>query len=325
MIDRMVESNQGKLQGIGVTKLDVTRFGITKLGLNINGDFEDRELIERAKIAKKSGINIVWIGEFEGFKDPFYVAELIADIIDVIGFGILSPLTRSCKEILRLVDEFRRVKGNDVIVGIAPGNFDNPRRALEMTVDCIKYLKERLQMPVMAGCSSPLITKRSSEVVDGILFNYVKSEYIKWISKYVKRKIFIAAYGPCLVLPSEFFESLLLASSIVISSKRFVEDFGFGELFNEIKKIDLQKLVEVRQSGKSIKNLPEYKILDRYSDVLLGNFTISGGEEVMADKIKELLNHCDHVILGDPFFRDINSMMSLRKIVKMVNGETLVL
>ncbi|RLI74978.1 hypothetical protein DRO97_04550, partial [Archaeoglobales archaeon] len=92
---------------------------------------KDKELIKKARIAKRAGIKIVWIGEFEGFKDPFYVAELVAEVVEVVGFGILSPLKRNCKEILKLVQEFS--KKNKTVVGIAPGSFDNPKKALEIT------------------------------------------------------------------------------------------------------------------------------------------------------------------------------------------------
>lgn len=220
---------------------------------------------------------------------------------------------------MKLVNEFSKNRENRVVVGIAPGNFDNPKKALEITIDCIKYLKKHIQTPILAGCSSPTITKRSSKIADGILFNYVKAEYVSWISKYVEKEIFIAAYGPSLVLPSEFFEDLLIASAIVISSKAFTEQFGFEKLFNETKKIDFQKLVEVRQLGKSIKNLPEYVILDKYSDVLLKNFTISGDVDTIASKIKDLLKSCNHIILSDPFFRDDDSMKSLKKIMGKIN------
>lgn len=298
--------------------------GITKLGINFNGNLDDEELVKRAKIVKKSGINVIWIGEFEGFKDPFYVAELISDFIDVIGFGILSPLKRDCEEILKTLRNFRRIK-DKIIVGIAPGKFLNARMAVDVTVSCMKYLKKHLEAPVIAGCSSPLITKKSSEVADGILFNYVKAEYIRWIKGFMGKEIFTAAYGPSLVLPekreeSEFYESLLIASSIVIPEKKFVERFELQGLIDEIKKIDFDRLIEIKHSIGTIKHLPEYGILQKHSDFLLENFTISGKVEVVAGRIEELLKECEHVILSDPFFRDDYSMSFLGDVVKIVEN-----
>jgi len=66
-------------------------FSIGKVGLNINGDLSEKEIKERVNIAEKAGIRIVWIGEFEGFEDPFNVAELIGSCSNLyIGFGVLS-------------------------------------------------------------------------------------------------------------------------------------------------------------------------------------------------------------------------------------------
>jgi len=239
---------------------------------------------------------------------------LIGDFFDFIGFGILSPMRRSCKELLSKLNNFKR----KMVVGIAPGQFKDPKEALRITIDCIKFLKRNLELPILAGCSSPIITNETSKFADGVLFNYVKPEFLNWILRFAKRKLFFAAYGPSLILPSEFFEDLLIASAIVISSKSFVKKFGFEDLFEKINTINFQKLVKRRQEGKSIKNLPEYKILESNSETLLENFTISGDFKNVIKRIKSLLNCCDHVILSDPFFRDDNAMKHLGKIVKSV-------
>jgi 5,10-methylenetetrahydromethanopterin reductase len=293
---------------------------VGKVGINFNGNLEDKELIKRAEIAKKSGIKIIWIGEFEGFKDPFYVADIISDSADYIGFGILSPL-RGCRELLKLLWDFYKVK-KELIVGIAPGKFLDAKKAVDLTIECVSYLKRHLKVPVVAGCSSPIITKRSSQVADGILFNYVKPEYIRWISGFMERESFTAAYGPSLVLSSEseFYESLLIASCLVISSKSFVENFGLRAFAKEIEGLDLEKLIEIRHSIGTIKNLPEFKVLNKHSAFLLENFSISGDFEKVVERIKQLLKYCDHVVLGDPFFRDDHSMTSLRRIVREFEG-----
>jgi len=295
------------------------RTELGKVGINFNGNLGDDELIEKARIVRKSGIGAVWIGEFEGFKDPFHVGEVVCDEVEVVGFGVLSPLRRSCRELLeRLIDFLKRK--SEVIVGIAPGEFENAEEAVKATIDCVKHIKNHLDVPVVAGCSSPYITRRSSQIADGILFNYVKPEYIRWISKYAEKNIFTAAYGPSLILNSEneFYESLLIASSIVISSWKFVEEFGLQGLYEEIKKIDFERLIEVKHSTGTIRATPEYAILSKYSGLLLENFSISGSEKRVAERIGSLLNYCDHVILGDPFFRDDRSMSLLKGVVKAV-------
>lgn len=291
---------------------------IGKLGINFNGNLEDKELVKRAKLVKKSGVKVIWIGEFAGFKDPFYVADLISNSIDFIGFGILSPF-RGCKQLLELVEDFYREK-KELIVGIAPGKFSNSREAVDLTIECIRYLKRHLKVPIVSGCSSPIITKRSSLIADGILFNYVKPEYVRWISGFMKRKSFTAAYGPSLILSdnSELYESLLIASSLVISSGKFIENFGLKVLAEEIGGINFEELIKIKHSAGTIRDMPEFGILERHSKFLLDNFSISGDLSKVVEKIRELLKYCDHVILSDPYFRDDCSMESLRKVVKEI-------
>jgi len=69
---------------------------IGKVSVNINGDRSLKEIVEIAKQIEKSGIKIIWIGEFEDFLDPFEIAEVIADETSLkIGFGVLT-INRSC-------------------------------------------------------------------------------------------------------------------------------------------------------------------------------------------------------------------------------------
>ena len=206
------------------------------------------------------------------------------------------------------------------IVGLAPGNYKNARKAMNVTIECVNFLKRHTDLPIVVGCSSPIITQKSSEIADGILFNYVKVEFINWISSFAKKEVFFAAYGPSLILPSNFFEDLLIASAIVISSETFVKKFGFEKLFEEIKQVNFQELIRVRQEGKSVKSIKDFGILVKHSKTLLENFTISGSINNVIKKINDLLKVCNHVILSDPFFRDINSMNSLKRIVKSVDN-----
>ena len=179
--------------------LKLKNSSIGKIGINISGDLEDEEIVDRAKIVEKSGVKIVWVGEFEGFKDPLDVAEIIANSTSLfIGFGVLSPLKRECSEIKKGIKRLQNKFGNRFLVGIGAGKFRNAKEALNKTVECIKEL--RYEFTVVAGCSSPKITHISSNLADGILFNYVHPRYLQWIKRYVQRKVFFAAYGPSLIL-----------------------------------------------------------------------------------------------------------------------------
>jgi len=285
------------------------------LGLNINGDLPDNRIIDVAFEADKVGVAI-WIGENELFKDPFYVADLIANFVSVpIGFGIVSPLRRSCSEIVEQVRSLINRHSNEFLLGIAPGRFDDPKTALEVTLKCLRNLKQ-LEIPIFCGCSSPIITAKASKMADGILFNYGYPEFLRWISSFAEREIIRVAFAPALILPSEFEQDLLLACAIVsCSSSRFVEEFGFVGMCRDFAKLDFGKLISIRQKGGDLFEVDEFKTILKYRDVLLEKFSISGSLEDLQSRIKDLLKICDHVVLGDPFFRDIKAVKLLKYLI----------
>ncbi len=287
------------------------------LGLNINGDLPDERLVEVALKADKSGV-VIWIGENPLFKDPFYVAELIANFVSIpIGFGIVSPLRHSCSEIIHRTRYL--MKKVDVLLGIAPGSFDNPKIALEITLKCLERLRRELDVPVFCGCSSPIITARASTIADGILFNYGHPEHLRWICGFVKREIIRVAFAPALILPSKFEQDLLLACAIVsCSSRRFVKKFGFENMCHDISRLDFGRLISMRQKGLDLFECDEFKTILKYRDVLLDRFCISGSLSDVRKRIVDLLEICDHVVLGDPFFRDAKAVELLKAITQYI-------
>ncbi len=282
-------------------------FEVLKLGLNLNGDLPDKELISIAKECEKLGI-LVWIGDNELFKDPFYVADLIADYTSYIGFGVVT-INWGCKTIFErikeLIDEH---KDTVFLLGIGAGRFDNPKFALIKTLECLRFLRQNLEIPLFCGCSSPIITKESSKVVDGILFNYGYPDYVAWISSFLSRDIYKIAYAPALILPSDFEEDLLIACSIVsCSSKRFVKEFGYEDMCKVFSSLDFRDIIIKRKRREQL----DPRIL-KFRDLLIDRFAIAGSLEDVCNRIRSLLELCDHVVLGDPFFRDKNSLKQLK-------------
>lgn len=283
------------------------------LGLNINGDLPDEKIVEVALKADRANV-VIWIGENPLFKDPFYVADLIVDFVSVpIGFGIVSPLRRSCSEIVEHVRKL--IKRNEILLGIAPGNFSNPKIALEVTVRCLEKLKEKLDTPIFCGCSSPLITSKASKIADGILFNYGYPEFLRWISRFAEREIIKVAFAPSLILPSDFEQDLLLACAIVsCSSRKFVEEFGFVGMCKDFAELDFGRLISIRQRGENLSKVDEFKTILKHREVLLDKFSISGNLSDVKKRTSDLLRICDHVVLGDPFFRDGKAVEVLKSI-----------
>ncbi len=286
-----------------------------RVSVNLNGDLSSDELTERARGFEKAGVKIVWVGEFEGFEDPFRVAEVIATSTSLlIGFGILSPLRRGCGEIRRRVAELEEEFGRRFYVALAPGNrFENPKEAVDVTVKCARG------MNAFVGVSSPYITKEASKSSPGLLVNYVKPDFVRWIRGFMRRRVFTASYGPALILPSEFEEDLLIAASIVFTgSGKLINAFHLQHIAAELGRMNIERLVEIRRRGESIKDVAD--VLFKHREFLLQNFTISGSYESVVGRIKNLLTVSDHVILADPFFRDRKSIKFLRNILRECEG-----
>ncbi len=287
-------------------------FEVLKIGLNLNGDLPDRDLIRIARRCERLRIP-VWIGDNELFKDPFYVADLLADHVPVLGFGVIS-INRGCLNILRniefLINEYRDTV---FLLGIGAGRFKDSKKALMDVIECLRILRSRLGISIFCGCSSPIITRKSSEIADGILFNYGYPDFLSWILKFLKRRdIYKISYAPALILPSEFEYDLLIACSIVsCSSKRFIKEFGFHNMYCELSRLDFKDVIIRRKRGEPV----DERIM-KYGDVLKDKFAIAGDYSSFLNRILSLLNMCDHVVLGDPFFRDENSMRFLKKIIR---------
>ncbi len=286
-----------------------------KLGLNINGDLGREEVVRRARIAESSGIRVVWIGEFEGFEDPFKVASVIAESTKLkVGFGVVTTMRRTCREILAEFDTLKRRYDDRFILGLGAGESE-PGRAYRSLRDCVENAIHH-DYPIVVGASSPM-TLRLAGKTGGVLFNSVNPEFVEWMMSYLEGDVFKAAYGPALILPSEFEEDLLLAASIVfLGSRNLITRFGFEDIAEELSKVDIMGLVNLRRSGRSIFEKPEAQALATHRDFLLEKFTLSGTLEEVKAKVDGLLRLCDHVILSDPFFRDVNSMKYLKELVE---------
>ncbi len=276
-----------------------------RLSLNINGDLPLKDLIDRVKIAESAGIESIWIGELEQFKSSIEVAAQLEPETGAELCVLLSTSRNSCSEIITASKKYA--------VGLIPGR----AKDLENFISCLKEVKGEAET-VYAGVSGPLITERASEYADGLLFNYVYPEYIEWIERYMKpgeeTETLTSAFGPSLFLPSPFYEELLIAAAIVMQSNPFfLETFNLQKMSRQIPS-DLYKLVRLRQARQSVNETQEFHQIKEYSQELLKLFTISGEMEEVRNRIHQLLHLCDSVVLGDPFFRDIESLKNLKRL-----------
>jgi 5,10-methylenetetrahydromethanopterin reductase len=280
---------------------------VKSISLNINGDLPSKELIERVKIAEDAGIKEIWLGELELFRDPVKVAEEITSETNSELYILLSPARRSCSEIIKIAKRYK--------VGLILGK----SRELNLFITCLEKVKKQAD-EVYAGVSGPKITEEASKHADGLLLNYVHPEYIDWIKRFMVRAVPTYSFGPSLILPSRFYEDLLIAASIVMrSNEEFLRTFNLYDVVEDLPS-EYSNLIGLRQEGKTVKGLREFQLIEKNSEILLDNFTISGNFKEVSKKIDNILMVCDCVVLGDPFFRDIESVKSLRELVDF-NGD----
>ncbi len=276
---------------------------IGKIGVNVNADPAVSDILKRLRIIEKKGVRIVWIGEFEGFLDPFDFAEFVAKNTSLyVGFGIVSPMRRKCSEIYERFLELKDKFGDRFLLGLGAGA--RGRGAFRVLKACVE------QIPcTLVGCSSPKITSFASRKASGILFNSVNPVIINRLATFMDKKVFVAAYGPALLLPSEFEEDLLIATAIIFKE-------SYYDLFDlHLPDIDFGELVKLRQNGKSIREHELSKELFAAKDFLFKNFSISGSLKSVVYAVKTLLKLCDHVVLADPFYRDFKSLDVLDRLV----------
>lgn len=276
------------------------------LSININGDLDDESLIERAEKCK-----IVWVGYNPNFRDPFQIADLISDYVSFVGFGVV-PVDYNCSKIL---ENFREVvkRHRDTVfaLGVGAGSLRG-YEGLKKVIDCLKILRRYVDF-LFCGCSGPKITRESSKIVDGILFNYAHPEHLKWIVRFVEREIIKVAYAPSLILPSEFEKDLLLACAIVACSNAFVKRY------NKIEDLSRINFTEAIKDYKKFGKIP--KVIEKHRDFLIEKFAISGKFDDFVEKVRKILEICDHVVLGDPFFRDLNQINIITHINSLLSRQ----
>jgi len=286
---------------------------IGKVGININGDplLAINHISKVIEICENSNIEIIWVGENPLFVDPFKVAEIIAKKTNLkIGFGVITARNdpnETLKKAKKLIAEY----GDRFIFGLGSGGLSIDKFKL-----LIKSFKS-LDSPIFGGVTWERSFKLVSELCDGILLNHVNPEHVKYFAEKVD-SIFLIAYGPTLILPSDFEMDLIIACAIVMrTSPNFLKKFGYFKVYEEIKDIDMNYLIERRRSGK-LCEISEFKKLKKYKDFLFEKFSISGSFENVVDRIRSLLNYTKHVVLGDPFFRDLKSVGRIDEITKVV-------
>ncbi len=251
------------------------------VGLNINGDAPEDLLTDRAKVCDKLGIPI-WIGETNSL-NPFKTAESLAEYAESKMFLFCSPSRRSLQEIIGSLNELREKFDNEFSVVFVMGR----SRSVKSFVEFVRDFKEKVG-GVLVGCNGYRVFEAVHGVADGFAFNYgVKFSTNK----------FKACYAPALVFPSEMTNELLMSSAVISGMN-----------------IDFEFISKNRDRLEVPKDIAEK------SEVLL-RYAICGDLKEVVAKITDALRFYDHIILGNPFFRDSRSVRALKRIVEVLEGD----
>lgn len=277
-------------------------------GININGDRPLSLIKKGALTAERAGFSNIWIGEKPRFIHPFPVAAAVADTTTRvrIGSGIISPLLNPCSHIIGGFTVLREAYGERFIVGLAPGDKWGLREigveisgTKERIENCLKGLK-RQGFKAYIGASEPGLARLGSAVADGLLINFVKPEYVKWVLNTTRGKAKKAAYGPSLLLPDDDHNELLLIGAATVaagSSMAFQIEFGMESWVKELR---------------SILRRRDYGELWKYENRLLEGFTLHGDLDALRRRVKELRTlGVDQVIFGAPLSHNIRSVAEL--------------
>ncbi len=267
-----------------------------ELNLNWSPRFDEEYIAGKAQRAEKAGIKRIWAGELDIFISPLEVARIVDEYTSIECGIITAPKPK--REVARIAERYD--------VCIIPGG--KGRDYVNSAVRCIEELGDCRN--VYIGCSGRITARKAfnafvrSGIEPRIMPNYVKREFVDWVCLNLEW-VEILPIGPSLILPSRMEDELTIAAILVMTSnENFAREFGFFREFKELSALDVKRMIANSRLEKN-------ETVERYRKFLMDNFTVSGSVEEVRKKVEAL----GSFVLGDPFFRDDNSMDMLEFLV----------
>ena len=279
-------------------------------GINLNGDFDFKELYKLCKIS--DCYDYIFVGENINFKHSFTVLPFIAENTEKakIATGIISPIINRCMQIKQAFRTLLEFYGDRFLITLAMGDRNGlaylgikPKNVIGTIKRCfyeIKNYKFTKNIEIFIGASAPKMIRESAKFADGVLLNYANPEYLRWALKFLdNRKIKVGCYAPALVSRNEdHVRKLVYASAIVIrgANNIFLEEFGIKKISDEIKK--------------------DFSRAYKYRDFLLENFAIGSSIDEIIDKIKEYRKiGIDICVFASPIYYNYSGLKELTEIL----------
>lgn len=280
------------------------------IALNLREPVQD--IIEKAVLADKGGIDTVWITDYPATRVSPLLASIVAQRTKQcrIGVGLLSPLIYSPSQILQYITSLINLYGNRFDLLIGPGDriklntigitYGNIPTLVQRIICAVKEIKNGLPKDtdcrVFLGAQGPKMIAASSQF-DGVLLNYADLQMIDWAKSLVtnlEKEFKIGIFPPALVGSSQLCNSHLgiKTSAAVVAlglNKSVMKRFGLHDALKlSITLMRRQKLID-----DNIVNLIEQPVLDR--------FFICGNKEELKNYVMNLIDLAiDVIVFGPP-------------------------
>ncbi|TFG31641.1 LLM class flavin-dependent oxidoreductase [Candidatus Thorarchaeota archaeon] len=281
-------------------------------GIAINLREPVDEIVEKAVLADKGGIDTIWITDYPATRVSPLLAAVVAQKTEEcrIGVGLLSPLIYSTSQILQYItslidhygDRFDLLLGpGDRIkletIGVSYSSAPNLVQNMMIVANEIKKgLPKDCDCRIFLGAQGPKMVSASSQS-DGVLLNYADLQMINWAKSLITNVVKGFKIG--IFVPALIGSSKLCKDHLGLRTSAAVVALGLSR--SVMKVFELQKplmsscalLKRRKYIDEDVVNLIEQSILDR--------FCICGGKEVLKKYITNLIGLAiDVIVFGPP-------------------------
>lgn len=281
-------------------------------GIAINLRESVGEVVEKAVLAERGGIDTIWLTDYPAVRLSPLLASAVAQNTKRcrIGVGLLSPLIYSTSQIVRYMRTLIELYGNRFDLLLGPGDKTKLKnigvdygditslvqRMKTMASEIHQELSEYSECRIFFAAQGSKML-RASTCVDGVLLNYADLDMIQWAITNIhdRMKGFRVGIFP----PALISSSTKCDNDISIRTSAAVVALGMNtSLLNHFgltKYVEPAKLALKREGKLSpiVTDLIEQKILDR--------FCISGPSEKLCEYLSQLEElGVDIIVFGPP-------------------------
>lgn len=292
-------------------------------GVAINLRETVAEIVEKAIIADRGGIDTIWLTDYPATRLSPVLASAVAQKTKRcrIGIGLLSPLIYPPSQILRFLSSLINLYGNRFDLLIGPGDkvrlatigvdYGNISTLVKRIVEAVNRIREGLpkkgECKLFVGAQGPKMIAASSHA-DGVLLNYADPKMIEWAKNLVPHHLKdfnIGIFPPTLIR-----KSIICKKDLGIRTSAAVVALGLNRSI--MKRFDLldalMPSIALMKQRKSIDedtvNQIEQKVLDR--------FCICGQKEALIKYLRSLSDlSIDLIVFGPPQGASVSGVREL--------------